>query len=130
MGRRKIEMHEFRKVLIRLRAGDRDREVARLGLMGRVKVGQFRALALSLGWLEPTAQLPDLPTIAQSLATKSSPGARRSPAVWPLALRARPSTPPSYDGNQRLRSTVITGHLDPEYPPAADQGEELLDLGS
>ena len=38
MGRRKIEMHEYRNVLIRLRAGDRDREVARLGLMGRVKV--------------------------------------------------------------------------------------------
>lgn len=26
MGRRKIEMYEFRNVLIRLRAGDRDRE--------------------------------------------------------------------------------------------------------
>jgi transposase len=70
MGRRKIEMHEFRNVLIRLRAGDRDREVARLGLMGRVKVAQFRALALSLGWLEPSAPLPDVPTIAQSLTTK------------------------------------------------------------
>jgi hypothetical protein len=70
MGHRKIEMHEFRNVLIRLRAGDRDREVARLGLMGRVKVAQFRALALSLGWLEPNAPLPDVPTIAQSLATK------------------------------------------------------------
>lgn len=71
MGHRKIEMHEFRNVLIRLRAGDRDREVARLGLMGRVKVAQFRALALSLGWLEPSAALPDVPTIAQSLAPKT-----------------------------------------------------------
>ena len=70
MGRRKIEMHEFRNVLIRLRAGDRDREIARLGLMGRVKVAQFRALALSLGWLEPSAPLPDVPTFAQSLAPK------------------------------------------------------------
>jgi hypothetical protein len=43
MGRRKIEMHEFRNVLIRVRAGDRDREVARLGLMGRVKVAQSLA---------------------------------------------------------------------------------------
>lgn len=38
--------------------------------MGRRKVAQFRALALSLGWLEPNAPLPDVPTIAQSLATK------------------------------------------------------------
>ena len=70
MGRRKIEMHEYRNVLIRLLAGDRDREIARLGLMGRVKVADFRALALSLGWLEPTAPLPDVQTIAQSLNTK------------------------------------------------------------
>lgn len=71
MGRRKIEMHEYRNVLIRLRAGDRDREIARQGLMGRVKVADFRALALNLGWLEPAAPLPDVQTIAQSLSTKS-----------------------------------------------------------
>lgn len=69
MGRRKIEMHEYRNVLIRLRAGDGDREIARLGLMGRVKVASFRTLALGLGWLEPTQPLPDLQTIAQSLST-------------------------------------------------------------
>ena len=73
MGRRKIEMHEFRNVLIRLRAGDRDREIARQGLMGRLKVAQFRAVALGLGWLEPSAPLPELQTIAQSL----SPTAKR-----------------------------------------------------
>jgi len=83
MGRRKIEMHEFRKVLIRLRAGDRDREVARLGLMGRVKVALFRALAISLGWLEPTAQMPDLPTIAQSLTTKHKRAASTVSKVQP-----------------------------------------------
>jgi transposase len=71
MGRRKIEMHQYRNVLIRLRAGDRDREIARQGLMGRVKAAQFRAQALALGWLEPCAQLPDLPTIAQSLGVKT-----------------------------------------------------------
>ena len=73
MGRRKIEMHESPNVLIRLSAGDRDRELAHLGLMGlmgRVKVAQFRALALSLGWLEPNAPLPDVAKLALSLATK------------------------------------------------------------
>ena len=49
MGRRKIEMHEYRNVLIRLRAGDRDREIARLGLMGRVKAANFRSVAQRLG---------------------------------------------------------------------------------
>ena len=32
---RLIEMHQFRDVLIRLRAGDRDREIVRLGFMAR-----------------------------------------------------------------------------------------------
>jgi transposase len=69
MGRRKIEMHEYRTVLIRLRAGDGDREIARLGLMGRNKVASFRALAFGLGWLEVDSPLPELQTIAQGLGT-------------------------------------------------------------
>jgi transposase len=68
MGRRKIEMHEYRNVLIRLRAGDGDREIARLGLMGRVKVANFRQHAQSLGWLDPDRPPPDAQTIAQSLS--------------------------------------------------------------
>lgn len=69
MGRRKIEMHEYRNVLIRLRAGDGVREIARLGLMGRVKVANFRELASTHGWLEPDQPLPDVQAIAQSLGT-------------------------------------------------------------
>ncbi len=71
MSRRKIEMHEYRNVLIRLRAGDRDREIARLCLMGRGKVANFRALAMRLGWLEPSTPLPDLATLAQSLCASA-----------------------------------------------------------
>ncbi len=70
MGRRRIEMHEYRNVLIRLRAGDGDREIARLGLMGRVKVASFREHAHSLGWLQAESPLPDTETIAQSLDTQ------------------------------------------------------------
>lgn len=69
MGRRKIEMHQYRNVLIRLRAGDGDREIARLGLMGRAKVADFRTLAHDQGWLEPAHPLPDLQAIAQRLST-------------------------------------------------------------
>lgn len=60
-------MHEYRNVLIRLRAGDGDREIARLGLMGRVKVPSFREQARSLGWLQAEMALPDAQAIAQSL---------------------------------------------------------------
>ena len=41
MGRRTFEMYQYRQVLVRLRAGDSVREVARSGLMGRDKLGEF-----------------------------------------------------------------------------------------
>ena len=45
MGRRRIEMFQYRQVLVRLRQGDTDRQIARSKLMGRIKVGALRALA-------------------------------------------------------------------------------------
>ncbi len=52
-------MHHYRQVLLRLRAGEAEREIARSRLMGREKVARLRALATTQGWLEPTRELPD-----------------------------------------------------------------------
>ncbi len=52
-------MHHYRQVLARLRQGDSYRDIARSRLMGRPKVAAFRTLALTQGWLEPAAVLPD-----------------------------------------------------------------------
>ena len=46
-------MFQYRQVLVRLRQGDTDRDLARSGLMGRRKVGALRALAEERGWLDP-----------------------------------------------------------------------------
>lgn len=35
MGRRRFEMFQYRQVLVRLRAGDSERDIARSGHMGR-----------------------------------------------------------------------------------------------
>ena len=59
MGRRRIEMFQYRHVLVRLRAGDSERDIARSRLMGREKVAAFRALAHSVGWLAADTPLPD-----------------------------------------------------------------------
>ena len=47
VGRRRIEMLQCRQLLVRLRAGDTVREIARSGLMGRDKLGELRAVALA-----------------------------------------------------------------------------------
>ena len=60
-------MFQYRQVLVRLRAGDTLREIARTGLMGRDKVAEVRTLALSRGWLDGASELPDDAAIAAAL---------------------------------------------------------------
>jgi hypothetical protein len=63
-------MFQYRQVLLRLRQGDSDRDIARSGLMGRPKVAVFRLLADSQGWLKPEVAPPD---DAASAAVISAP---------------------------------------------------------
>lgn len=67
MSRRRIEMHQYRQVLVRMRRGDTDRELARSRYMGRRKLSAFRALAEQSGWLTADAPLPDDEQIAAAL---------------------------------------------------------------
>jgi transposase len=60
-------MFQYRQVLVRLRAGDSEREIARTRLMGRDKVAAFRALAARHGWLDAGAELPDDASLAAAL---------------------------------------------------------------
>lgn len=60
-------MFQYRQVLVRLRQGDTDREIARSRLMGRRKVAAFRVLCERHGWLSATAALPEDATLAAAL---------------------------------------------------------------
>ena len=59
MTNRRFEMYLYRQILVRMRQGDSDREIARSGIMGRKKVAQVREVAAARGWLTPDAPLPD-----------------------------------------------------------------------
>ena len=76
MGRRRFEMFQYRQVLLRLRQGDSERDIARARLMGRRKAAAWRAVAETRGWLDATAALPSDAEIAAALGT-----ARPSPAT-------------------------------------------------
>lgn len=52
-------MFQYRAVLVRLRQGDSERDIARARLMGRRKLAAFRALASRHGWLSADTPLPD-----------------------------------------------------------------------
>ena len=69
-------MFEYRQVLTRMRLGDTDRAIARVGLMGRRKVAQLRRTAEAAGWLDVATPLPGDPVLAVRLGS-----VRTQPAV-------------------------------------------------
>jgi transposase len=68
-------MFQYRQVLVRLRQGDSERDVARTRLMGRRKLAAFRALAAAQGWLDSEVPLPEDEAIAAAVGQ-----ARRAPS--------------------------------------------------
>lgn len=70
MGRRRIEMFQYRQALVRLRAGDSVREIARSGLMGRDKLSELQALAGQHGWLDAARELPQDEALAAALGAR------------------------------------------------------------
>ena len=62
-------MFQYRQALVRLRAGDSVRDIARSGLMGRDKVAALRALAEQHGWLRSESELPEDEQLALALGS-------------------------------------------------------------
>ena len=58
MARKKIQMHQYRQALFRMRQGDSDRTIADSKLMGRKTASHLRDLALKEGWLDKDQPLP------------------------------------------------------------------------
>lgn len=58
MANRRIEMHQYRQVIHRMRLGQSDRAIAKSRLLGRLKCAMVRAVAQDKGWLDD-GPLPD-----------------------------------------------------------------------
>jgi len=75
MSNRRFEMYEYRQVLVRMRQGDSDREIAKAGLMGRRKAAELRAVAQEQGWLGKERPLPEDGALAEVLTgERPAPG--------------------------------------------------------
>jgi len=59
MSNRRFEMYEYRHALVRMRLGESDRQIAKTGLMGRVKLARAREIAKNRGWLDLATTLPN-----------------------------------------------------------------------
>ena len=58
MANRRFEMYHYRQVLVRMRQGESDRQIAATGLMGRRAAGKLRKQAEAFGWLDSAHALP------------------------------------------------------------------------
>ena len=65
-------MYQYRQILVRMRQGDSDRDIARSKTMGRKKIAQVREIANERGWLAPDTALPDDAVLASLLAHKEA----------------------------------------------------------
>jgi len=63
-------MYEYRQVLVRMRQGDSDREIAKGRLMGRHKAAALRRVASAQGWLDAQRALPEDEALARVLLAK------------------------------------------------------------
>ena len=70
MSKRRFEMYEYRQVLVRMRQGDSDRQIAKAKLMGRHKAAALRRVATEHGWLDAEPSLPDDAVLAEVLLPK------------------------------------------------------------
>lgn len=78
MTNRRFEMFQFRNVLVRMRLGDSNREIAKAGLMGRRTAEALRRLAEARGWLDKTYPLPDDAVLAEALRNRHPQAAHPS----------------------------------------------------
>lgn len=65
-------MYQYRQILVRMRQGDSDRDIARSKTMGRKKIAQVRETASEHGWLNADVTLPDDTQLAAVLARKET----------------------------------------------------------
>lgn len=73
MSKRRFEMYMYRQVLVRMRQGDSDRDIARSKLMGRRKVAQVRQQSQPQGWLDASQPLPDDEVLAAVFGAEPRP---------------------------------------------------------
>jgi hypothetical protein len=74
MGNRRFEMHTYRHILVRMRQGESDRQLAKDGIIGRNKAAELRNKARQQGLLAPDKPLPDDEQLAAILTRPASSG--------------------------------------------------------
>ena len=87
MSNRRFEMVQYRQILVRMRLGESDRQIAAAGLMGRRTASNLRQKAAREGWLDPTRELPSDQTLFEVLQRTKCIQARAQSSLEPYRER-------------------------------------------
>ena len=82
-------MYQYRQVLVRMRQGDSDRDIARCGLMGRRKTAEVRIIAEREGWMAAEVPLPEDAAMAAVLSRKRSRASSTVSSLEPFRERVQ-----------------------------------------
>lgn len=82
MANRRIEMHQYRQVIHRMRQGESDRAIAKTKLIGRHKCALVRSMAAQQGWLD-SGPLPDDHQLAALFGNKRTQEQNHQPLTQP-----------------------------------------------
>jgi len=82
MANRRIEMHQYRQVIHRMRQGQSDRAIAKTKLIGRHKCAVVRSIANEKGWLD-NGPLPDDHQLAALFGNKRTQEQNHQPLTQP-----------------------------------------------
>jgi transposase len=88
VANRRFAVHEIRNIIVRMRLGESDRQMAKAGLIGRSKAARIRSLANEKGWLDKSLELPANLEI-ESLVMKPSKQKISGSIVKPYAKQVK-----------------------------------------
>lgn len=78
MSNRRMEMYQYRQIIVRMRQGESNRAIVRSKLAGRHKLRDIRVIANAQGWLGSAYPLPDDATLSLAFKEIVEPEAHKS----------------------------------------------------
>lgn len=100
MANRRIEMHDYRQVIHRMRQGQSDRAIAKTKLMGRLKCALVRSIARENEWLN-SGPLPDDLQLSKVFKQEKIPNPTQVSMTLPYEIRIKNWV------NQGVQATTI-----------------------
>jgi hypothetical protein len=115
MGNRRIEMHQYRQAIYRMRQGESDRAIAKAGLIGRTKCAAIRALARVKGWLD-SGSLPDDKELSTVLDAGRTPKVVQTCVTAPYEEQIRQWVGQGIQATTIYQALVSQFHFTGSYP--------------